>query len=116
MPGRISWSIPRCWTGSIETAGGASPHGVTPGCISWDHYLGSRKQLGDRVCADSGLGSHLSPITSLGLKPREIAALYFVSITGMACPSIDARLASGGQISISMCNNETATFGRLGFA
>jgi alkylresorcinol/alkylpyrone synthase len=33
-------------------------------------------------------------ITPLGIAPRDIDALYFVSVTGIASPSIDARLAN----------------------
>src|SRR5215472_3212399 len=33
-------------------------------------------------------------ITPLGLQPRDLDALYFVSVTGVASPSIDARLVN----------------------
>lgn len=44
-------------------------------------------------------------ITPLGLEPRDIDALYFVSVTGIASPSIDARLINRMGLSTSLKRN-----------
>lgn len=44
-------------------------------------------------------------ITPLGLEPRDIDALYFVSVTGIASPSIDARLVNRMGLSPSIKRN-----------
>ncbi len=43
---------------------------------------------------DLGSTAICRAITPLGLDPREIDALYFVTVTGVASPSIDARLVN----------------------
>jgi alkylresorcinol/alkylpyrone synthase len=51
-----------------------------------DLWIGAAQTLGlDAICR---------AITPLGIAPRDIDALFFVSVTGVASPSIDARLVN----------------------
>jgi alkylresorcinol/alkylpyrone synthase len=61
-------------------------HAVTTWGQANDLWIGFAQSLGrDAICR---------AITPLGLMPSDIDALYFVSVTGVASPSIDARLAN----------------------
>ena len=51
-----------------------------------DHWI--------EVAQDLGQKSLCCALTRAGVAPAEIDALFFVSITGIACPSIDARLVN----------------------
>jgi alkylresorcinol/alkylpyrone synthase len=62
-----------------------------------DAWIDAAEQLGsDAICR---------AITPLGLEPSDIAALYFVSVTGIASPSIDARLINRMGLSTSLKRN-----------
>ena len=61
-------------------------HGIT----TW----GTANNLWIEFAQTLGCEAICRAITPLGLKPRDIAALYFVSVTGMASPSIDGRLVN----------------------
>jgi alkylresorcinol/alkylpyrone synthase len=45
-----------------------------------------------KAAEDTGQKAICRALTRAGLSPREIGALFFISITGVASPSIDARL------------------------
>jgi alkylresorcinol/alkylpyrone synthase len=51
-----------------------------------DHWI--------EVAQDLGQKSLCCALSRAGVAPAEIGALFFVSITGIACPSIDARLVN----------------------
>lgn len=60
-------------------------------------WIQTAEQIGsDAICR---------AITPLGLAPRDIDALYFVSVTGIASPSIDARLVNRMGLSPSIKRN-----------
>ena len=62
-----------------------------------DAWIENAEQLGvDAICR---------AITPLGLEPRDIDALYFVSVTGVSSPSIDARLINRMGLSTSLKRN-----------
>ncbi len=47
-----------------------------------------------RVATDIGAEAVLTALAQLGASPRDIDAIWFVSVTGIAAPSIDARLVN----------------------
>jgi alkylresorcinol/alkylpyrone synthase len=47
-----------------------------------------------RVATDVGAAAVTDALSRAGLTPADVAALYFVSVTGVATPSIDARLVN----------------------
>ena len=62
-----------------------------------DAWIENAEQLGsDAICR---------AITPLGLEPRDIHALYFVSVTGVSSPSIDALLINRMGMSTSLKRN-----------
>ncbi|MGH9521687.1 MAG: type III polyketide synthase [Terriglobales bacterium] len=73
-----------------------------------DAWIQNAEQLGsDAICR---------AITPLGLAPRDIDALYFVSVTGIASPSIDARLVNRMGLSPSIKRNPIFGLGCVGGA
>jgi alkylresorcinol/alkylpyrone synthase len=66
----------------------AFPMEQYPGFVTWGDanraWLEAAENLGERAI-DTALGR-------AGLRRRDLDALYFVSITGVSCPSLDARL------------------------
>jgi alkylresorcinol/alkylpyrone synthase len=47
-----------------------------------------------RIGTDLGAEAVTTALASLGATPREVDAIYFTSVTGIAAPSLDARLAN----------------------
>jgi len=56
-----------------------------------NHWIEAAQELGQTAICRA--------ITPLGLTPQDIDALYFVSVTGVSSPSIDARLVSRMKLS-----------------
>jgi alkylresorcinol/alkylpyrone synthase len=61
-----------------------------PGLDTW----GKANDVWIRAAEELGANAICRAITPLGLRPRNIDALYFVSVTGISSPSIDARLVN----------------------
>jgi alkylresorcinol/alkylpyrone synthase len=76
-----------------------------PGLKSWgtanNHWIEIAQEIGQKAlcCA----------FTRAGLAPQDLGALFFVSITGIACPSIDARLVNRMGLSLNL--KRTPIFG-----
>jgi len=51
-----------------------------------DHWIEIAQEIGQKALCTA--------LTRAGLAPSDLGALFFVSITGIACPSIDARLVN----------------------
>jgi alkylresorcinol/alkylpyrone synthase len=66
----------------------ALPMEAYPGLKTW----GEANNVWIRVAEEIGSQAICRALTRAGLAARDIGALFFVSITGVASPSIDARL------------------------
>ena len=68
----------------------ALPIEAYPGIASWgeanDHWI--------RVAQELGGEAVLAALDGAGLSPSDVNAFYFVTVTGIATPSIDARLVN----------------------
>ena len=65
----------------LETLGSLSGFGSTN-----DLWIKGAMELGQRSICDA--------LRQAGLAPADISAIFFTSVTGIACPSIDARLVN----------------------
>lgn len=86
-PGVLDRIHARC---GVERRNLVLPLEAYGGVNSWgqanDLWIESAQTLGrDAICR---------AITPMGIRPRDLDALYFVSVTGVASPSIDARLVN----------------------
>jgi alkylresorcinol/alkylpyrone synthase len=66
-----------------------------------DHWIAVAQEVGQQALC--------SALSRAGLAPRDLGALFFVSITGIACPSIDARLVN--RMGLSLHIKRTPIFG-----
>jgi len=66
-----------------------------------DHWIEIAQEIGEQALCRA--------LTRAGLAPRDLDALFFVSITGISCPSIDARLVNRMGLSLNL--KRTPIFG-----
>ena len=75
------------------------------GLNSWgaanDHWIEIAQEIGQKALCTA--------LTRAGLAPPDLGAIFFVSITGIACPSIDARLVNRMGLSVNI--KRTPIFG-----
>jgi alkylresorcinol/alkylpyrone synthase len=75
------------------------------GLKSWgranNHWIDVAQEIGEQALCRA--------LTRAGLAPADLNALFFVSITGISCPSIDARLVN--RMGLSMHLKRTPIFG-----
>src|SRR5277367_2356888 len=75
------------------------------GLKSWgranNHWIEVAQEIGEQALCRA--------LTRAGLAPADLNALFFVSITGISCPSIDARLVN--RMGLSMHIKRTPIFG-----
>jgi alkylresorcinol/alkylpyrone synthase len=77
----------------------------------YEHIQGfsARNQEYIRVAVELGAQALSGALSEAGVEPAELGALFFVSVTGMATPSIDARLVN--RLGLNPALRRTPIFG-----
>src|SRR5580693_1412919 len=89
----------------VETRHLALPLEEYYGLTTWgkanNHWIDVAQEIGEQALCRA--------LTRSGLAPADLNALFFVSITGISCPSIDARLVN--RMGLSLHLKRTPIFG-----
>ena len=65
----------------------------------WPRYLGKSNDVWIETAERLGEQAIASVLSKAGVGPQQIDSLFFVSVTGVSSPSIDARLVNRMQLS-----------------